>query len=248
MGAHFSARSGDRPHTVVAANSAGANDRARRTLSEHHACSGPRCPQHVPTRQGLVRAAARARREDRMVCLQCRPERHGGDLSPKSIDLTYVGPNPAINAYVKSRGAGGPHRCRSGQWRLGARRAAGLRPRRQPSDFRGKKIATPQFGNTQDVAARAWLVAGGLKHHADRRRRAGCADGQSGSACCCSSKSSSMRCGPSNPGSRGSKTEAGGKGPGRGPRRDDDRSRRACRHSWRTNAISCANSSPPTGS
>jgi len=28
---------------------------------------------------------------------------------------------------------------------------------------RGKKIATPQFGNTQDVAARAWLVAGGLK-------------------------------------------------------------------------------------
>ena len=31
------------------------------------------------------------------------------------------------------------------------------------ADFRGKKIATPQFGNTQDVAARAWLVAGGLK-------------------------------------------------------------------------------------
>ena len=31
-----------------------------------------------------------------------------------------------------------------------------------PADFRGKRIATPQFGNTQDVAARAWLVAGGL--------------------------------------------------------------------------------------
>ena len=32
-----------------------------------------------------------------------------------------------------------------------------------PADFRGKKIATPQLGNTQDVAARAWLKAGGLK-------------------------------------------------------------------------------------
>jgi NitT/TauT family transport system substrate-binding protein len=31
------------------------------------------------------------------------------------------------------------------------------------ADFRGKKIATPQFGNTQDIAARAWLVAGGLR-------------------------------------------------------------------------------------
>ena len=30
-------------------------------------------------------------------------------------------------------------------------------------DFRGKKIAMLQFGNTQDIAARAWLVAGGLK-------------------------------------------------------------------------------------
>ncbi len=33
----------------------------------------------------------------------------------------------------------------------------------KPSDFRGKRIATPQFGNTQDVSARAWLTAGGLR-------------------------------------------------------------------------------------
>jgi len=33
----------------------------------------------------------------------------------------------------------------------------------KPADFKGKRIATPQFGNTQDVAARAWLVAGGLR-------------------------------------------------------------------------------------
>jgi NitT/TauT family transport system substrate-binding protein len=32
-----------------------------------------------------------------------------------------------------------------------------------PADFRGKKIATPQLGNTQDISCRAWLVGGGLK-------------------------------------------------------------------------------------
>jgi NitT/TauT family transport system substrate-binding protein len=33
----------------------------------------------------------------------------------------------------------------------------------KPADFKGKRIATPQFGNTQDVAARAWLASGGLR-------------------------------------------------------------------------------------
>src|SRR5258705_418620 len=33
----------------------------------------------------------------------------------------------------------------------------------QPSQFRGKRIGTPQFGNTQDVSARAWLISGGLR-------------------------------------------------------------------------------------
>src|SRR5262249_10804956 len=32
-----------------------------------------------------------------------------------------------------------------------------------PADFRGKKIATPQLGNTQDISCRAWLTNGGLK-------------------------------------------------------------------------------------
>jgi NitT/TauT family transport system substrate-binding protein len=79
-----------------------------------------------------------------------------------SIDLTYVGPSPAINAYAKSRGeevrivAGAVN----GGSALVVQPGAGLRA---PADFRGKKIATPQLGNTQDVAARAWLTAGGLR-------------------------------------------------------------------------------------
>jgi NitT/TauT family transport system substrate-binding protein len=80
----------------------------------------------------------------------------------KSIDVTYVGPNPAINAYVRSRGkeirivAGSVN----GGSALVVHKGSTLKG---PADFRGKKIATPQFGNTQDVAARAWLSAGGLR-------------------------------------------------------------------------------------
>jgi NitT/TauT family transport system substrate-binding protein len=79
-----------------------------------------------------------------------------------SLDLTYVGPNPALNAYARSRGdeirviAGAVN----GGSALVVQPDAGLT---KPADFRGKRIATPQFGNTQDVSARAWLVAGGLR-------------------------------------------------------------------------------------
>lgn len=80
----------------------------------------------------------------------------------KSIDITYVGPNPAINAYFKSGGMEGHiiAGAANGGSALVVQEDSQLRT---AADFRGKKIATPQFGNTQDVAARAWLAAGGLK-------------------------------------------------------------------------------------
>jgi NitT/TauT family transport system substrate-binding protein len=80
----------------------------------------------------------------------------------RSIDLTYVGPNPAVNAYLKSQGeeirivAGG---C-SGGAALVVKSGG---PLKTDADFRGRKIATPQLGNTQDVAARAWLQSKGLR-------------------------------------------------------------------------------------
>lgn len=79
-----------------------------------------------------------------------------------SLDLTYVGPNPAINAYARSNGeeirviAGAV----DGGSALVVQPDSGLE---EPSDFWGRRIGTPQFGNTQDVAARAWLIAGGLR-------------------------------------------------------------------------------------
>lgn len=81
----------------------------------------------------------------------------GGDL-----DLTYVGPNPAINGFIKSGGKS--VRLLAGS----ADGGAGLlvNPKlgiKKPQDFKGKVIGTPQRANTQDVACRAWLIANGLK-------------------------------------------------------------------------------------
>jgi NitT/TauT family transport system substrate-binding protein len=78
-----------------------------------------------------------------------------------SIDMTYVGPSPAINAFTRSNGQ--DIRIVSGAVNGGSALVA--QPDENlhvPADFRGKKIATPQLGNTQDVACRAWLTAGGL--------------------------------------------------------------------------------------
>ena len=83
-------------------------------------------------------------------------------LFAKSIELTYVGPGPALNAYTKSNGD--EIRLIGGAANGGA--ALVVQPDQNlktPGDFRGKKIATPQLGNTQDISCRAWLVAGGLK-------------------------------------------------------------------------------------
>ncbi len=78
-----------------------------------------------------------------------------------TIDLTYIGPNPAINAYVKSRGQAA--RVVAGACSGGA--ALVIRPGaniKGPADFHGKRVATPQLGNTQDVATRIWLKRNGL--------------------------------------------------------------------------------------
>jgi len=79
-----------------------------------------------------------------------------------SLDLTYVGQGPALNAHFKSEGE--EIRVLSGAANAGA--ALVVRPDgsiTKPADFRGKIIATPQLGNTQDISCRAWLKAQGFK-------------------------------------------------------------------------------------
>lgn len=78
------------------------------------------------------------------------------------IDLAYIGPNPAINGYVQSKGKA--LRIISGATSGGA--ALIVSPKahiRTPADLTGKRIASPQLGNTQDVALRNYLVSKGFK-------------------------------------------------------------------------------------
>jgi NitT/TauT family transport system substrate-binding protein len=80
----------------------------------------------------------------------------------RSIDLTYVGPSPALNGFLKSDGQ--EVRIISGAAEGGAGLVVQGDGRiKTPADFRGKKVATPQLGNTQDVACRAWLLDKGFK-------------------------------------------------------------------------------------
>jgi len=83
-------------------------------------------------------------------------------LFGRTADLTYVGPSPALNAYAVS--AGREVRLLAGAVNGGA--ALMVAPEsgiNSPADFKGRSIATPQLGNTQDVSCRAWLAKNGLK-------------------------------------------------------------------------------------
>ncbi len=77
-----------------------------------------------------------------------------------AIDAAYVGPNPAINAFVRSKGQA--IRIVSGATSGGA--ALVVRPTiTDANGLRGKKLGTPQLGGTQDVALRHWLRSHGLR-------------------------------------------------------------------------------------
>lgn len=80
------------------------------------------------------------------------------------VDIGYIGPGPAINAYTKSKG--------DVQVISGTADAAAILVSRKGSniksvkDLSGKKVAIPQFGNTQDLSLRILLSQSGLKDKA----------------------------------------------------------------------------------
>lgn len=77
------------------------------------------------------------------------------------IDATYIGPNPAINGYVVSNGLA--DRVIAGATSGGAsfvvRNDSGIN---SVQDLGGKKFASPQLGNTQDIALRKYLSDNGF--------------------------------------------------------------------------------------
>ncbi|TDT85842.1 NitT/TauT family transport system substrate-binding protein [Arthrobacter sp. AG258] len=85
-------------------------------------------------------------------------------LNAGAIDAAYIGPNPAINSFAKSQGE---------SVRVIAGAAAGgaqlvVKPEiNSVADLKGKTLASPQLGGTQDVALRAWLSKQGYKTNVD---------------------------------------------------------------------------------
>ncbi len=79
-------------------------------------------------------------------------------LFARQIDVGYVGPGPVITAWARSHGDG--IRVVAGAAADGvvivARKDSGIKTL---ADLKGKKVATPQHGNTQDIAARHYMTA-----------------------------------------------------------------------------------------
>lgn len=85
----------------------------------------------------------------------------GEALLGGSIDATYIGPGPATSLFLQSEGGVSVvSGAVSGGASFVVRKGSGIN---EPEDLPGKKIAVPGFGNTQDIALRAWLEENGLK-------------------------------------------------------------------------------------
>ncbi|EFL20166.1 aliphatic sulfonate ABC transporter substrate-binding protein [Streptomyces sp. C] len=82
-------------------------------------------------------------------------------LNAGSVDIGFIGPSPAVNGYAKSKGSS--LRIVSGSASGGVKLVVNPDKIKTLDDLKGKKIATPQLGNTQDVAFLHWLAARGWK-------------------------------------------------------------------------------------
>jgi len=72
-----------------------------------------------------------------------------------SLDIAFIGPGPAINGFAKSNGAA--VRLVAGATSGGAQLVA--KPEiTGPEQLKGRKVATPKLGNTQDIALKKWLA------------------------------------------------------------------------------------------
>jgi NitT/TauT family transport system substrate-binding protein len=81
-------------------------------------------------------------------------------LFSDALDATFIGPSPSITAFTRSHGDA--VRIISGTASGGA--ALVVKPSiNSPADLKGKKLASPQLGNTQDVSLRTYLGTQGLK-------------------------------------------------------------------------------------
>jgi NitT/TauT family transport system substrate-binding protein len=86
-------------------------------------------------------------------------------LNSGSIDIGWIGPSPAINGYTKSSGKN--LRIIGGSASGGVKLVVDPDKIKTLKDVKGKRIATPQLGNTQDVAFLNWIAEQGWKVDAE---------------------------------------------------------------------------------
>ncbi|MEU9735068.1 aliphatic sulfonate ABC transporter substrate-binding protein [Streptomyces sp. NPDC048002] len=86
-------------------------------------------------------------------------------LNSGSIDIGWIGPSPSINGYTKANGEN--LRIISGSASGGVKLVVNPEKIKSLKDVKGKKIATPQLGNTQDVAFLNWAAEQGWKVDAE---------------------------------------------------------------------------------
>ncbi|MFI6054054.1 aliphatic sulfonate ABC transporter substrate-binding protein [Streptomyces violascens] len=82
-------------------------------------------------------------------------------LNAGSIDIGWIGPSPAINGFTKSKGQS--LRIIGGSASGGVKLVVNPNKIKSVDELKGKNIATPQLGNTQDVAFLNWLADKGWK-------------------------------------------------------------------------------------
>jgi NitT/TauT family transport system substrate-binding protein len=82
-------------------------------------------------------------------------------LNSGSLDIGWIGPSPAINGYTKA--AGKNLRIISGSASGGVKLVVNPEKIKSLKDVKGRTIATPQLGNTQDVALLNWISEQGWK-------------------------------------------------------------------------------------
>ncbi|CAL9630726.1 hypothetical protein SUDANB15_06052 [Streptomyces sp. enrichment culture] len=82
-------------------------------------------------------------------------------LNAGSIDIGWIGPSPAVNGYTRSNGKN--LRIIGGSASGGVKLVVNPEKIKSLDDLEGKRIATPQLGNTQDVAFLNWAAEKGWK-------------------------------------------------------------------------------------
>ena len=117
---------------------------------------------HAPALIGINRNFFAASLDSK-VTLETKTFNAGGDavtaILSDSVDATFVGPNPTVNAFAQSHGQA--IRVVAGATSGGALLV--VKPSiKSPAELKGKKIADPQLGATQDVALRWYLKSQGL--------------------------------------------------------------------------------------